>query len=443
MSGALLGHETNREYLRGSVASGRLPHAMLFAGPAGVGKRTLAMQLARELVTAGDAEEATRFDRGAHDRFALFLDLDEPLPVRRGDLLRPGFAEDALLAAYARLQEEEWIEGIAPGRGEGVVDLVRRNPDRLLGKRGIPFAEVLEKELAALERSKKAGADLLEVARALFSAGTSRVFYRRSLGIELVNGKGDGEYFRTIASLLSRAGGGGWRVAVVDDAHKMTEPAQNAFLKTLEEPPSETLFVLVTSEPGALLSTILSRCARVVFDALPAATVERFLVDTQGVPPEEAKVLAVLSAGSPGKALRLRGLDVAERRRFVEELLEAIADGKLLETLSLSGRRLAESGKEGADGRDGRRDEARLLLDLLALGARDLLLEASGGGVEPLSGLDRAQLARIAARRSVAEWDRLFERTELALQDVEANVEPRFAVEALLVEAVPAPPGGR
>jgi DNA polymerase III delta prime subunit len=437
VSGAVLGHDAVREHLRKAAAAGRLPHALLLTGPEGVGKRTVALELARDLLAAGDPAEAARFDRGAHDRFALFLDLDAPWPVRRADLLRKDFDEDALLAAYARLEEEGWIEGVAPGRGEGVVDLLRRNPEKLLGRRGIPFADVLEKEIAALERSKKSSADLVDVARAVFSAGTSRVFYRRSLGIELVNGKGDGEYFRSIASLLARAEGGGWRVAILDDAHKMTDQAQNAFLKTLEEPPRETLLVLVTSEPDGLLPTIHSRCARVVFDALPPASVERFLVETQGVPREEASILAVLSAGSPGKALALRGLDVAERRRVVEELLAAVAEGKLLECLALSGRRLAESAKEGPDGRDGRRDEARLLLDLLALGLRDLVLTAAGGDVEPLSGLDARRLAEIARRRSAEEWDRLFERTELALQDVDANVDPRFAVEALLVEAVP------
>lgn len=196
---AILGHEATQAYLRKAVTDGRLPHALLFTGPEGVGKRTLAVQLAKELLTAGDVDEAARFDRGAHDRLALFLDLDEALPVRRGEMMRGGLSEDALLASYAQLQEEEWIHGIAPGRGEDVVDLLRRNPERLLNKRGIPLADVLERELASLERTRKSSADLLDVARAVFSAGTSRVFYRRNLGIELVNGKGDGEYFRSIA----------------------------------------------------------------------------------------------------------------------------------------------------------------------------------------------------------------------------------------------------
>lgn len=432
-----VGHDAIRDRLRAAAAADRLPHALLFAGPEGVGKRTLAMELARELVASGDAEEAVRFDHGAHDRFALFLDLDAPLPVRRGDLLRDDLDEDALLEAYAVLQAEEWIEGIAPGRGPGVVDLLRRNPERMLGRRGLPLADVLEKELTTLLRAKSSTQTTVDVARALFSAGTSRVLYRRNLGIELVNGKGDGAYFRTIASLLARTSGGGWRVAVVDDAHKMTTEAQNAFLKTLEEPPPATLLVLVTSDPSALLTTIRSRCARIVFDALPPSTVEDFLVETQDIPRHEARTLATLSAGCPGRALALRGSDVEERRRFAETLLRAIADGALLRTLALTGRRLGESAPEGVDGRDARRDEVRLLLDLLALGVRDLALAASVGDVEPLSGLDRGTLASLAPLQPPEVWESLLDRTEMATRDLAASVEPRFALEALLAEAVP------
>jgi DNA polymerase III delta prime subunit len=436
MSVDLVGHAAIREHLSRVAASGRLPHAMLFAGPEGVGKRTLALDIARRLVAGDDAGDAARFDRGAHDRFALFVDVDAPWAVRRRDLLRDGLSEDALLEAYAVLEDEGWIQGVAPGRGPDVVDLIRRNPEKLLGRRGIPFADVLEKELAALERSRRSAPGAVGVARALFSAGTSRAFYRRSLGIELVNGKGDGEYFRTIASLLSLSAGGGWRVAVVDDAHKMTDPAQNAFLKTLEEPPPSTLLVLVTSDPDVLLSTIRSRCARVVFDALPPAAVERFLAETQGVAREEAAALAALSGGSIGRALRLRGVDVSERRRFAETLLAAIADGALLRALAVTGTRLSESGAEGSDGRDARRDEARLLLDLLALGLRDLALGA-GAGAEPISGLDRSVLRALAPRRRPEVWEALLERTDVATRDLAASVEPRFAVEALLAEAVP------
>jgi DNA polymerase III delta prime subunit len=436
LKNGIFGHETVLRTLERVVAGDRIPHAMLFTGPEGVGKRTVALRLAREIVAAGDREEIARFDRSAHDRFVSFVDVDAALPVRRGDLLLRGISEAALLEAYAFLREEGWIEGGSNGRGEDVVDLLRRNPDRLIGRRGIPFAEVLEKELSALERGKKPAA-AVEVARALFSAGTSQVFYRRNLGIELVNGKGDGEYFRSIASLLSRASGGGWRVAVIDDAHKMTDEAQNAFLKTLEEPPPNTLLILVTSEPSTLLETIRSRCAQIVFDALPPREIERFLVETQRVGAGEAEMLAVLSGGSPGRALALRGVDVAERRDFATRLLASIAGGNLLEGLALVGCRLADSAREGAEGRDGRREEARLLLDLLALGSRDLALASAG--VAPISGLDAHALADLSGRWAAAHWRRVLERAGLATEDLASNVEPRFAVEAMLAEVcVPA-----
>ena len=143
MSAELLGHDLVRERLRQSAAAGRLPHAVLFTGPEGCGKRTLALELARELVTAGDEEDGARFDRGAHDRFTLYVDVDAPLAVRRGDLLREDLDEDGLLQAYATLVAEEWIEGVAGGRGADVVDLLRRNPERMLGRRGIPFAPMM------------------------------------------------------------------------------------------------------------------------------------------------------------------------------------------------------------------------------------------------------------------------------------------------------------
>ncbi|MBZ0267150.1 hypothetical protein K8I85_03270, partial [bacterium] len=212
----LRGHEDARALLTRSVAQDRVPHAMLFTGPEGVGKRTAAVALARELVCREDAEDADRFDRGAHDRFVLYQDLARPLAVPRRAMIPVAGSPEALRADYALLQAEQWITGVSARDGDDVVDLLLRHPDRFTGRKGIPFAAVLEKELAALAASKKATATVVDVARRLFSPGTSRAFYRRNLGIELINGKGDGAYFRTVHALLSRAAGDGWRVAVLD-----------------------------------------------------------------------------------------------------------------------------------------------------------------------------------------------------------------------------------
>jgi DNA polymerase III delta prime subunit len=426
----MIGHEGIRRILDAELAQKRLPHALLFSGPEGVGKRTLALALARAVVTQGDAAEAKRFDRGAHDRFVLYEDLDRAVPMRRRDLLVDGLGETELLDIYQFLAGEGWISGTTPARGADVIDLLERNPERFLGRKGIPFADVLEKELGGLSRAKKMPPAAVEVARRLFSAGTSRVPYRRTLGIELINGHGDGEYFRTVGSLLRTATGGGWRVAVLDDAHKMTEEAANAFLKTLEEPPPNTLLILVTSEPLQLLSTTLSRCARFAFDNVPVETLSRFLADTQGVAWDDALLLASLAEGSVRRALELRGVDFAARRRFVGELLSSVAAGDLCRTFALVGGCFGEA-PAGERRREAERDEARVLLDMLALALRDVSVAPA---IPPMSGLGAEVVAGFAQRRPLSEWEAMFARAELARSDVEANVEPRLAVEALFAD---------
>jgi len=433
----ILAHGKVRDALRASLAADRLPHALLFSGPEGVGKRTLALAFARELVAGDDPAERDRFDRGALDRFLLYEDLDRALPVRRRDLFSLGLDEEELLATYELLESEGWLTGVAEASGADVIDLLQRNAEKFTGRKGIPFAEVLEKELAQLSRAKKATPAAVEVARRLFSSGTSRAPYRRSLGIELINGKGDGEYFRTVGTLLRTASGGGWRVAVLDDAHRMTPEAENAFLKTLEEPPPSTLLILVTSEPLSLLTTTVSRCARVVFDAVAPEELARFLAETQGVPAAEAPLLARLAEGSVRRALELRGLDLAGRRAFAERLLRAMTAGDLRGTLALAGHRFGKSTAAAERGRIGEREEARVLLELLALAFRDLAVAAVAPEVAPVSGMGATVVADLVGGRPPGDWEALFTRTEVAISDVDANVEPRLAVEALLVEAVP------
>jgi DNA polymerase III delta prime subunit len=429
----IFGHGPVLERLRRAVAANRLPHGLLFSGPDGVGKRTVAEAFARELL-ATDDESRARFDHGAHDQFVTFFDLEKPLPVRRRQLLAADLDEDALLEAYAYLEAQGWLRGATDARGPDVSDLLERNPERFVGRTGIPFADVLGKELASLDRAKKVPAAAVAVARRVFATGTSRVPYRRNLGIELINGRGDGAYFRTIESLL-RSSRQGWRIAVLDDCDRMTDAAENAFLKTLEEPPENTLLILVTSRPLSLLPTTASRCAPVVFDGLPAPEIARFL-ETQGVRGEEATLLGALADGSVRKALELRGWDLARQRAALEEILRAVVAGDLTAILGWIGHRIAE-GADKAEGRDAARAHARLVLEHLALGFRDLVLARAAPDVAGASGLSPDVARSLAAGRPPWVWERLFDRTGRALADVDASVDPRLALEALFVEAAP------
>lgn len=434
----VLGHVPTRAFLKGCVAQDRVPHAMLFSGPGGVGKLTTALAFARELVCQGDAEEEARFDRFAHDRFVLYEDLADTVAVARAELIPMAGSEAELLKEYAKLEKEGWIHGVSRARGEFVVDRIARNPDHFTGRKGIPFADVLQKELASLDRARATSPLTVEIARRLFSAGTSRAFYRRNLGIELINGKGDGAYFRTVNSLLSRSAGTGWRVAILNDAHRMTDAAENAFLKTLEEPPPNTLLILVTSESMSMLPTTVSRCSRVLFDALSAEQVTGYLRETQGMSAPDAAIVASLAEGSIGKALDLRDLDFVARRGFLTELLPAVAAGDLGRCMVLAGGHLGQAAAStSGNPRDALRQQATLLLELLTLSFRDLAILGVVPDVPARSGLDEAFVRDLAARRPPEDWEHLFARSEIALSDVQRSVEPRLAVEGLFADALP------
>jgi DNA polymerase-3 subunit delta' len=113
------------------------------------------------------------------------------------------------------------------------------------------------------------------------------------------------EQIREVAARAGRrAYEGAVKVWIVDPAERMQEPAANAFLKTLEEPPGASLFLLLTTTPSALLPTIRSRCQEVRFDLLSAEILEEILA-RQGRPAEERSLAAALAGGSAARALAL------------------------------------------------------------------------------------------------------------------------------------------
>jgi DNA polymerase-3 subunit delta' len=111
------------------------------------------------------------------------------------------------------------------------------------------------------------------------------------------------------------------KVGIVNDAECLTLQAQNALLKTLEEPGGDTVLMLVAVNAAALTETILSRCQRVGFDPLPAADVVAIL-QAHGRSAAEAQALAAYAEGSPGQALALDPEFFGQRRR---EILSGLA----------------------------------------------------------------------------------------------------------------------
>ncbi|AKU90445.1 DNA polymerase III subunit delta' [Vulgatibacter incomptus] len=181
------------------------------------------------------------------------------------------------------------------------------------------------------------------------------------------------------------------RVVVMIGADTLNAPAQNAFLKTLEEPPTGTHIVLLADTADALLPTTRSRCVRVPFAPLPLELVAERVAEQTGDGLERARLRAALAGGSLGAALRIDGPALESRGRILEAI-EALDPADLRPLLRLA----EELGGKG-------REESELALDVVALFYRDAALGAEGVSDDALANQDQAALVRAAAARGAED----------------------------------------
>jgi DNA polymerase-3 subunit delta' len=238
----------------------------------------------------------------------------------------------------------------------------------------------------------------------------------RSLPIERIR--------ELIAWTGARAFRRGRKVAVLRDAERMTEEAQNALLKTLEEPPPGTVLLLVSSRPAKLLETVRSRCRLVRFRPLGREETQSVLERRPEVPPGESAALAVLSGGSPGRALELVGPEGGEDRAAIEAALRgARAPEELVADLF---------GEERAPEEGGARARARLRR-MATLGAallREVVLARAGARTAGLA--DESALADLERRHPGDEAEAALARLLRAAQQAEGPLSPSL----LLAEAL-------
>lgn len=137
---------------------------------------------------------------------------------------------------------------------------------------------------------------------------------------------------------------GGWRVALVDEADRMNESAQNAILKILEEPPANALLLLTAAQPGRLLPTIRSRVRKVALAPLSETEVSAILAEeVPELTAEQRTDLAILSGGSPGRALALHQ---AEGAIACREFMNLAGSGNLKASLDFAERHGSKSAGE-------------------------------------------------------------------------------------------------
>lgn len=248
----LYGHESAEKQFLNYLHSERMPHAWLITGSRGIGKATLAYQMARYLLSGGapaSEQEESLFGDALPQMVPerLTINLDHP--------------------AIARI-----IEGTH-------TDLLVLQPDIEEGKTEITVDAV-----------------------------------------------------RKVSHLLGHsASESDWRIIIVDSADELNRNAANALLKMLEEPPKNSLWLLVSHAPGRLLPTIRSRCCALNLKPLSIPQVETILdhVLTR-VSEQEKHMAARLSDGAPGMAVRLCSKESLTLYHDIMEVLNSMPEGDIL-----------------------------------------------------------------------------------------------------------------
>lgn len=143
------------------------------------------------------------------------------------------------------------------------------------------------------------------------------------------------------------------KVYIIDDAHTLSRDAANCLLKTLEEPPLDSLLIMVTANPAALLSTVRSRCQKIEFNPLSLQEVMRRLQEQGSLESESARFLANFAGGSFGRALAFLEKGILEKKAELDEFVEGIKEEDIAVVLA----------RAQAYGRD--KEQAKIWLDLL------------------------------------------------------------------------------
>jgi len=256
-----LGNEPLVTALRGALRSQRVPHALLFTGPRGVGKYTLARMFAQ----AANCERLPDDFCGECETCKRISLLAEPQK-----LIEQGLAERGESADAATVERVPLILQSHPDVWALVPDPVRLKTP---------------------------------VTRPMLRVGQLRAVQRAA-------------YFQPM---------GRRRVFILDGAETMRWDVANVFLKILEEPPGSATLILTAPSPHVLLPTIISRCLQFHFAPLPQAEVEEILKQKTDRKPADRKLAAQLAEGSPGLAMEMDVEETVQRHRNALRILDRAA----------------------------------------------------------------------------------------------------------------------
>ena len=227
-----------------------------------------------------------------------------------------------------------------------------------------------------------------------------------------------------------------WRVILVEDAETLQEAAQEAFLKTLEEPPRFVILILLCDDPELLLPTIRSRCEVVELRRVPCETVVASLL-AAGAPPEIANQISDQTGGLPGLARRVA--DDPKQLRLATEALD-----RALSWIGADGYGRLVTAVRIGDGFSKRRSEVFADLETVLGVWRDLLLLHAAQHPHLTYRGIAERLHALAGGWTLSDLHRAVSATLTCIADLEANVRPRLALESMVLQwPIPTSPAPR
>lgn len=273
----VIGQADAKQRLMQMVKEDRLPHALLLCGPQGCGKMALAMAYASYLLSEG----APQADSQTASSASLF--------------------------------------GLEPERPAG-----NANAEAMLAKMEHPdlhFAFPVIRPAGTSAEHKMTSDDFISQWREMLRQDGAYftidrwLYYMDAANQQAVIGVGESDSLLRKLSLKSSQGG--YKVTIVWLPERMNQECANKILKLLEEPPSQTVFLMVCEEPELLLETIRSRTQRIDIHRIATEDIEEALVGRRGIERDEAGRIARIAAGSWLKALEMLDSD-SENRQFLE-----------------------------------------------------------------------------------------------------------------------------
>jgi DNA polymerase-3 subunit delta' len=199
--------------------------------------------------------------------------------------------------------------------------------------------------------------------------------------------------------------------------------AANALLKTLEEPPPQVIMLVTASDAESLLPTIVSRCGVIRLRPLPFGSVVEGLQTRWGLPSEEAHLLAHISGGRPGYALRLsQNPEILDQRRSqIDDLLRLLGASRV--------ERFAYAEQISKD-----RDILQYTLQTWLGFWRDVMLRAAAASA-PLTNIDREkEIERLVEQIDLAIAQGIVSKIEFTMGQIERYVNTRLAFEGLMMD---------